>query len=76
MVVHALLYVEIIRPLQHLSLEVAADVDILDGELTTLSTLTPLYAPPALFMDEREPMPYRRHPRSDSKSEEEAEPMV
>mmetsp|Transcript_23160 Transcript_23160/g.38296 ORF Transcript_23160/g.38296 Transcript_23160/m.38296 type:complete len:806 (-) Transcript_23160:71-2488(-) len=76
MIVHTLLYIKIIRPLRYLSLEVAADVDILDGELTTLSTLAPLYAPPALFMDERGPMPYRRAPRNEVKPEEEAEPMV
>lgn len=76
LVVHVLLYVKIIRPLKFLSLEVAADVDILDGELSTLSTLAPLYAPPALFMDEREPMPYRR-PRNEVKpADDEVEPMV
>lgn len=54
-------------PLRSLSLEVAADVDIADGELaqdpsSRVSLEKQLYAQPALktVEEEREPMPYRR----------------
>lgn len=60
---HRLLYRKYIEPIQTLSLQVAADVDIRDGELsdTNSSTTTPLYRQPVLNMDqdERGPMPYR-----------------
>jgi calcium permeable stress-gated cation channel len=64
--VHAMLNRNIIQPLRNLSLEVAADVDISDGELATTDVegaraSSMIYAQPALNPDrEREPMPYRR----------------
>lgn len=70
--VHQILINRNIRgPLKNLSLEVAADIDIANGELekssskasnSVISLDDQLYAQPALreCLDEREPMPYRR----------------
>jgi fatty acid desaturase len=62
---HRHLVRKVIVPLRYLSLEVAADVDLQDGELnsTNNSTSTPLFRQPALDPDqeERGPMPYRRN---------------
>lgn len=51
----------VVKPLENLSLEVAADVDIDEGELEKRSSV-PLYGMPALDTgnEERAPMPYRR----------------
>jgi calcium permeable stress-gated cation channel len=70
---HRILYRTYIAPIQNLSLEVAADVDIRDGELSkdtpddgdgTTIDQSSLYRQPALDteQDERGPMPYRRNP--------------
>ena len=61
---HRYLNRKIINPLQNLSLEAAADVDIDDGELDKKpASESPLYGMPVLKTgeeEEREPMPYRR----------------
>ena len=60
---HRILYRNFIAPLQNLSLEVAADVDILDGELPIEDNEDVLaYRQPSLDVgqEERGPMPYRR----------------
>lgn len=64
---HRYLIRKVIVPLRYLSLEVAADVDLDDGELSTSSSsgtanAPPLFRQPALdrSQDERGPMPYRR----------------
>lgn len=62
-IMQAVLKRNIIQPLANLSLEVAATVDIEDGELdTTTGETGKLYGMPALDPDqeERGPMPYRR----------------
>jgi hypothetical protein len=66
-IVHMMIRRNIIQYVENLSLEVAADIDLRDGELNSPSTFPPsieeeLYGQPALRMaaDEREPMPYRR----------------
>lgn len=66
-------------PLKNLSLEVAADVDIADGELeqtVSKSLEDQLYAQPALraCMDEREPMPYRRNASGEDGAKESEQP--
>lgn len=62
LIVHRLLFRNVIKPLENLSLEVAANVDIAEGELPSEDTGEKLYGMPALDVDkeEREPMPYRR----------------
>jgi hypothetical protein len=60
---HRILYRKLIFPLQNFSLEVAADVDLRDGELMTGDDdAQPTYRQPALsvLQEERGPMPYRR----------------
>jgi hypothetical protein len=66
---HRILYRKYIAPIQNLSLQVAADVDVRDGELsheqrTTGTINTLLYRQPALDreQEERGPLPYRRQP--------------
>jgi hypothetical protein len=67
---HRVLYRKYIEPIQTLSLQVAADVDTRDGELTSDtnngggSITKSLYRQPVLDMDqdERGPLPYRRDP--------------
>ena len=62
---HRILYRKYIAPIQNLSMQVAADVDVRDGELShdnRIGTTKTLYRQPALDaeQDERGPMPYRR----------------
>ena len=62
---HRLLYRKYIAPIQNLSLQVAADVDVRDGELShenRTGAIQTLYRQPALKVEqeERGPMPYRR----------------
>lgn len=54
----------VVKPLKNLSLEVAAGVDIDEGELDQASITSKLYGIPALDeeTEERGPMPYRRKP--------------
>jgi hypothetical protein len=61
-VMHQVLSRNIIKPLKNLSLEVAAHVDIDEGELSSEAGVGRLYAMPALDLanEERGPMPYRR----------------
>jgi hypothetical protein len=64
---HRMLYRKYIAPIQNLSLQVAADVDIRDGELShenRVGSVKTLYRQPALDseQEERGPMPYRRNP--------------
>lgn len=77
--VHCRLRRNTIAPLQNLSLEAAAEIDMSDGELTdrddgsgptAVAVERQLYGQPCLKAsdDEREPMPYRRNV-----AEEEAE---
>lgn len=69
--IHMRLRKHVIGPLQNLSLEVAADVDMEEGELSksvhddgpsAMAVEEQLYGQPSLkaSLDEREPMPYRR----------------
>ena len=60
-------------PLNNLSLEVAAQVDIEDGELEPVEeSEESLYAQPSLKdgPDERDPFPYRREAMPDASAEE------
>ena len=63
---HRMLYRKYIAPIQNLSLQVAGDADIRDGELSHENRIgvTTLYRQPALDreQEERGPMPYRRNP--------------
>jgi len=61
-IMHQVLNRNIIKPLKNLSLEVAANLDIEDGELPKDDAGGKLYAMPALdaSQEERGPMPYRR----------------
>jgi Calcium-dependent channel, 7TM region, putative phosphate len=64
---HRILYRKYIAPIQYLSLQVAADVDSRDGELShenRTDAIKTLYRQPALDgeQEERGPMPYRRTP--------------
>jgi hypothetical protein len=68
---HRILYRKLIAPLQNLSLEVAADVDLRDGELTIENDdVLRAYRQPALvaLKEERGPMPYRRKRLAQSSS--------
>jgi hypothetical protein len=63
--VHMAIKRNIMKPLQNLSLQVAADIDIAQGELENAGNNSiddQLYAQPILraSLDEREPLPYRR----------------
>jgi len=73
---HAIVNRNIRAPLQSLSLEIAAAIDLDDGELPVLEVegfsseilvQEKLYGQPALKLrlDERSPMPYRRVPSGD-----------
>jgi hypothetical protein len=69
--VHLYLRRNVIAPLENLSLEVAANVDVDDGELTTASQKeesASLYAQPCLkdTPAERQPLPYRREEEEES----------
>lgn len=60
---HRILFRRFIAPLQNLSLEVAADVDLLEGERNIdADEIIKAYRQPALsaVQEERNPMPYRR----------------
>jgi hypothetical protein len=74
-IVHMLIKQNILKPLQNLSLQVAADVDIADGKLENTGNNSiddQLYAQPALKarLNEWEPMPYRHEEQADRKEEE------
>ena len=62
-VMHMYLRRNVITPLENLSLEIAAHVDVDDGEFDADTERDSLYAQPCLkdaFAEDRQPLPYRR----------------
>ena len=60
---HMYLRRNVISPLENLSLEIAARVDVDDGEFDADTERDSLYAQPCLkdaFVEDRQPLPYRR----------------
>lgn len=71
---HRILIRKLIVPIRKVSLEVAAEVDLLDGELPMDGIgAKQYYRQPALDpdKDERAPMPYRRKSVASAKAQEE-----